>query len=1111
MARRDTYVIEFRTTGTARVQRNIAAIGKSANSARRALAFLRSFLVIFASVAIFSGIFRLADAFTNLNNRLKLLTDNKEVLVALRQETFRLANDNRVAVEQFGEILFRVSRATLALGLDFNQLVRITDTVTKAVKLSGSTAASSEAGLIQFAQGLAGAALEGQELASVVEQLPALADIIAREFTPELIELGFLDPRANTEALGGFLRPLNRAQLGLLKLPRLIKAIEAAFDKTADSFGRVDITIGDAFTQLRNKAILFAGTLNDTTGAADGMVRAIQFIGDHLGAIVIGITAFISAFALNLVIAQMVSLGAKIAVVAKLVFNLGAAFVRITAFIGRVVLGIGAAVSGALGIVAVIAAWFLFGDAIKETIASMGGLANIAKNTIAFMIALVITLADEWELLAKALPALFIRGLAAILEALGSFVLSSLTFFKDLFVDIVTLAAETGSTIGQILIAAITGDFEKAGKLADDFFGEGLVSALTTPQGALQAVIDGVEALGGFLVESDEAARKLGGTLEGNFQKTLETINALLSDPNSGLSPEAIAELLKNLPRGSSQFGIPDRPDEAEAKRIAKIQDALDGLVASISPYNTAIQAQAEAEKILADAIKEKLELLLPEEEILRRVARASLGAGNAVTDYKETIRLLNGELGKNLTVTEKAILTAAAFQELAGNFTSLLEAVSPLAAATRRYAEAQNEANLAAQNGVTTQAMANEVLKRTERDMVGVGNAATDYEEKLENLQKALDRTSISQEEFRLEASRLRVEFLETQRTMAAGAERAMLKIEEAYSDTASNVEAAFTTVFQNLEDRLVDFVETGIFSIREFLDVIRQEIARAFIREAIGEITGLFNDVLGNILPGAGGGEDPEAAASQALVAAKQAETAAVQAMVGTKQGETGAVQAVIAANQTLITATQPLALEFQLMQPNLLTMNTQLTGLGTATLPAFTSACIAATACLNQLTIACQSAVASGGEEGGAGGGLGSLFGVIADATAGTFGGGVPGTDGFGSVNDGGSLGGQGAGNFDILNQGSFASGGSFMVGGRNSAAIPNGGLDNRLVQFNAQRGEEVEIIPRGGRRRMGGTNVTINVTGAENADRFRRNQGGVTSRIAAAVSRAEQRNR
>lgn len=1171
MARRDTYVIELRLQGAARVNRGLRSVERQASATRRTLAFLRSFLVVFASVQIFAGIFRLADAFTNLNNRLRLLSDNEQVIAALRSELFRMAQETRTPIEGLTETFFKLSRSTLQMGLTFKELVDISTTVAKAVKLSGSTAASAEAGLIQFAQGLAGGSLEGQELASVVEQLPGLADIIAREFAPELEALGLKAEQASNEGLGGLLRVLNRIETGVITVPRLIKAINEAFESTRETFEKVRPTISDAFTELRNQAILFAGRLNQATGAADALVRAIRFIGENIATVILAFTAFIGVLAFNIVISEMLKFGRSIGFVLLGVLNLtrgvtslagvmtgalltgitavgrafftliGASIVTLLTSIPRLVVAftslsavlaggllanlarltrlfgtlaaimagglvtgvvklargflvMGAALAGsalaglvkfvglifrlgpllliagkavaalviaAVAIGVVVAAWNAWGGEIKGVIERLGGITGILTIIIAGTIAAVKTIIDEFQNLPLAVVGAFVllgEVIADNWTAITDFILK---VFVSIFEEIVGRA----KLFGEAIVLALTGEFEQAG--------EALFNALNFTKSAatISAERDKLENdQMGFLERSKQAAIDVGNTFETEFGKAKTSVESLFATAAGGLSPEAIDALLRiTRPTGSSTAGPPTRVDEDAAKELEKVQKALDGLLSSISPARKATLELAEATKILNDAKAKELSLIFSEEEILRRVRREIIGVGNATTDYQESVALLNSEFGESATEAEKALRQFELFQEFAGDVIALEDAVSPLAAATRELTEAQLKLNVAAGNGVKLGLSNAEIMRRTERDIVGVGNATAIYTEKQILLNRALEKGAITQEEFRNASRKNRIEVLEDQRTLVAGVERAMLKIEESFGDTASNVEQAFTTVFQNLEDRLVDFIETGEFSIREFLDTIRQEISRVFVREAIGELSTIFNDVFENVIPT--GGVDPEAAASEALVVAKTNEQFATQALT------------------TQLTTLTTVGL------PN---FNTQITTLGITTLPAFNAACNSATICLNNL---CTAAAGAGGSAGGGSDTFGGLGGLLSSGLSlfsspntvrgpGTFGTSNPLETGF-------------SGNPH------FQHGGSFIVGP--GSGIRQLGNDNRLVPLNLQDGEQVDITPRGGRRRQGGTVVNINVTGAENGDRFKRNQNGVTSRIAGAVSRAEQRNR
>src|SRR5690606_19588026 len=72
-------------------------------------------------------------------------------------------------------------------------LIDFVQGVNQAVQLSGVTAQEAQAAMIQFSQGLAKGRLDGDELRSVLEQIPFVADVISRKLEAnryELKELG---------------------------------------------------------------------------------------------------------------------------------------------------------------------------------------------------------------------------------------------------------------------------------------------------------------------------------------------------------------------------------------------------------------------------------------------------------------------------------------------------------------------------------------------------------------------------------------------------------------------------------------------------------------------------------------------------------------------------------------------------------------------------------------------------------------------------------------------------------------------------------------------------------------------------------------------------------
>ena len=119
------------------------------------------------------------DTYTGLQNRLKLVTNNQAELNKATEDTFQIAQ-NLFSMGFCLQVYQRFSDNAKTLNLTMDDTARLTETVSKAVAISGASAEAADAALVQFGQALASGTLRGEELNSVMEQTPALAKAIAK-------------------------------------------------------------------------------------------------------------------------------------------------------------------------------------------------------------------------------------------------------------------------------------------------------------------------------------------------------------------------------------------------------------------------------------------------------------------------------------------------------------------------------------------------------------------------------------------------------------------------------------------------------------------------------------------------------------------------------------------------------------------------------------------------------------------------------------------------------------------------------------------------------------------------------------------------------------------
>lgn len=247
--------------GTRRVRNELNGLEGTANRLRGTLANAFALAGIGFSIR---ELIRLADAFENARNRARLVTRDVAQLDAVMGELFRISADTRSSFQATAELFNRTALATRDLGLTQRETLQFTESLNQAIILSGASAQEASAGLIQLSQGLASGTLRGDELRSVLEQLPAVADVIAQELGVTRGELRLL------------------GQEGRISAEQVIQAFANAADELDEAFATTQVTIGQAFTVLQTRIIQFISDVNEGTGASRAFADVILLLSENI-------------------------------------------------------------------------------------------------------------------------------------------------------------------------------------------------------------------------------------------------------------------------------------------------------------------------------------------------------------------------------------------------------------------------------------------------------------------------------------------------------------------------------------------------------------------------------------------------------------------------------------------------------------------------------------------------------------------------------------------------------------------------------------------------------------------------------------------------------------
>ncbi|MEE1914993.1 tape measure protein [Pseudomonas asiatica] len=119
------------------------------------------------------------EAYSTLTNRLKLVTNGSAELAAAQKAIFSTAQEARQPLSATAELYQRIATNQKELGLTGEGVAGVVRTISKTLAISGASAASADAALVQLGQAFASGTLRGEELNSVLEQAPALSQAIA--------------------------------------------------------------------------------------------------------------------------------------------------------------------------------------------------------------------------------------------------------------------------------------------------------------------------------------------------------------------------------------------------------------------------------------------------------------------------------------------------------------------------------------------------------------------------------------------------------------------------------------------------------------------------------------------------------------------------------------------------------------------------------------------------------------------------------------------------------------------------------------------------------------------------------------------------------------------
>lgn len=201
-----------------------------------------------------------ADTWNLLEGRLRLVTDSSQQLASVQADLFDIAQESRTGYEQNADLYARVARATQDLNKSQYENLDVTEAISKSFIVSGAASESAKAAVIQLGQGFASGTLRGEELNSVLEQAPRLAEAIA-------------------DGMGVSVGKLKEMGAdGKLTAEKVYEAIRTQKDAIEKEFDQMPKTVAQSLVVLQNQIGLTIYEFDQMNGVTSSIASSITDI-----------------------------------------------------------------------------------------------------------------------------------------------------------------------------------------------------------------------------------------------------------------------------------------------------------------------------------------------------------------------------------------------------------------------------------------------------------------------------------------------------------------------------------------------------------------------------------------------------------------------------------------------------------------------------------------------------------------------------------------------------------------------------------------------------------------------------------------------------------------
>lgn len=244
----------------------------------------------------------LLDSFTRMQNSIRIAGNEGEQLKVTQDRLFATAQRYGVELEGLASLYSTTAQAAKGFGAAQEQVFKVTDATSAALKITGQTSQQAAGALLQLGQAFRSPKVQAEEFNSLIDGLYPLLEAAAK---------GSDRWRGNVNKL------IADVKKGTVAGQEFFNAVAAGADILEKRAAKATLTLAAGMTTLTNALTVYFGEADKANGVSAALGYALNALADNIDTIIPALAAIIAILGVQYVAAAARAIAANVALTAS--------------------------------------------------------------------------------------------------------------------------------------------------------------------------------------------------------------------------------------------------------------------------------------------------------------------------------------------------------------------------------------------------------------------------------------------------------------------------------------------------------------------------------------------------------------------------------------------------------------------------------------------------------------------------------------------------------------------------------------------------------------------------------------------------------------------------